>query len=60
VKRLVVILAAVAALGGLAACTPEGQSCHRAGDVKVQDGKSYTCTDTGPEDDTGGGGLEWK
>lgn len=50
-RRVALALAAAGlVLGALAGCGPEGQSCKRAGDVKVQDGKSYTCTvsDDGP------------
>ena len=28
----------------LAGCTPEGQPCNRVGDIKVQNGHSYTCS----------------
>lgn len=44
------LMVAGALLALVAGCGPEGKSCGRAGDVKVQDGKSYTCTvsDDGP------------
>jgi hypothetical protein len=43
-KRAALILAAaVAALGLMAGCDPSGQPCHRAGDVKVDNGHAHTC-----------------
>jgi hypothetical protein len=51
VRRAALGLVVLVAL--LAGCTPDGQPCHRAGDVKVQDGHSYTCTNKR-------GGLVWK